>query len=602
MSASPRKLSFETCEGRRMMSASPISIEAESMAIVSGSWNKRSDSGASGKLSMVPTIDNKGELSKAFTVTDSGEYSVTVFFKAPDLKANSLAYRIDDGPIREVALPKTSGYQSQMQSIRENLTAGPHTLHVLARENGTRIDRFDLKFEGTVTPPPPTNKAPVANAGADQAKVGTLSATLAGSVSDDGLPTGSAVTSVWSKISGPGSVTFGNAASPTTGASFSAYGTYVLRLSVSDGQLSGSDDVTISLAQQPVDPPPSGNIIRVTGDHHDQTKVTQPGDGVTIDLAGGRFYGLQNNYGLNTDWPDPVEFGHKSQVDHNAFPSAANLYPLTIKGTSQNFAIHGGLVQGEFDPKAPWHVWKGLADGDGLRVEGKGLINVSSVRIDNSEDGFSPQTADDSHTATFNLKDQYYTRIHDDMVENDSKHDINISDSFMQGHTFYSMSGTSNPNAKTTIKNVVVELILQPHEGRISGQSLDLKVNTAGGYPYPDGLGCGSIWKTDGGGKDGTIAVENSVFLVPRNGTSSMDSMRLDVAGITYKNVTIVWLGDGDYPSVIPPGVTITKDRSVFDNAKASFFAAHPQFTEGQVVNNTPALVSASAPPSPQLP
>jgi fibronectin type 3 domain-containing protein len=57
-----------------------------------------------------------------------------------------------------------------------------------------------------------TNTAPVANAGADQTITLPSGATLAGTVSDDGLPTPpGTTTATWSKVSGPGTVTFGNA-------------------------------------------------------------------------------------------------------------------------------------------------------------------------------------------------------------------------------------------------------------------------------------------------------------------------------------------------------------------------------------------------------
>ncbi len=94
------------------------------------------------------------------------------------------------------------------------------------------------------------NLAPVVEAGANQTI--TLPANvvpLSGSASDDG-PAGS-LTPAWSKVSGPGSVTFGNAAAFATDATFSMQGSYVLRLSVSDGSLSGSDTVTVTVNTNP---------------------------------------------------------------------------------------------------------------------------------------------------------------------------------------------------------------------------------------------------------------------------------------------------------------------------------------------------------------
>lgn len=70
---------------------------------------------------------------------------------------------------------------------------------------------------------------------------------LAGSMSDDGRPT-STLTAAWSKISGPGTVSFADATAPATTATFSAPGNYVLRLIANDGQVKTFDDVAVSAA------------------------------------------------------------------------------------------------------------------------------------------------------------------------------------------------------------------------------------------------------------------------------------------------------------------------------------------------------------------
>src|SRR5207302_8068419 len=66
-----------------------------------------------------------------------------------------------------------------------------------------------------------------------------------GSVSDDGLPAGSIVTTSWTKLSGPGEVIFATPNNALTTTSFSAAGTYVLRLTASDSQLATSDDLVV---------------------------------------------------------------------------------------------------------------------------------------------------------------------------------------------------------------------------------------------------------------------------------------------------------------------------------------------------------------------
>ena len=89
------------------------------------------------------------------------------------------------------------------------------------------------------------NAAPIVDAGADHTVTLPALGTLAGSVSDDGS-SGTPVTVLWSKTSGPGAVTFSNPTSANTTVNFSATGVYVLTLTANDGELSGSASVTIT--------------------------------------------------------------------------------------------------------------------------------------------------------------------------------------------------------------------------------------------------------------------------------------------------------------------------------------------------------------------
>jgi hypothetical protein len=101
----------------------------------------------------------------------------------------------------------------------------------------------------------PANEPPIVNAGNDQSIILPASATLAGAALDDGRPN-NLLTTAWTKASGPGNVTFANAGSLTTSASFGAAGVYRLRLSASDGQASSSDDVIVNVSSSTNSPPP----------------------------------------------------------------------------------------------------------------------------------------------------------------------------------------------------------------------------------------------------------------------------------------------------------------------------------------------------------
>jgi glucose/arabinose dehydrogenase/N-acetylneuraminic acid mutarotase len=71
------------------------------------------------------------------------------------------------------------------------------------------------------------------------------------------LPSGT-LTLAWTKVSGPGTVTFGTPATATTTATFGSAGSYVLQLTANDTALSASDTVTVT-----VSPAPAGSVVRI---------------------------------------------------------------------------------------------------------------------------------------------------------------------------------------------------------------------------------------------------------------------------------------------------------------------------------------------------
>src|SRR5262249_11155656 len=76
-----------------------------------------------------------------------------------------------------------------------------------------------------------SNQAPSVDAGPDQTMIFPAAISLAGVVSDDGLPNPPARTDLqWSKVSGPAGVVFSNGGSAHATASVSTPGIYTLRL------------------------------------------------------------------------------------------------------------------------------------------------------------------------------------------------------------------------------------------------------------------------------------------------------------------------------------------------------------------------------------
>ena len=129
--------------------------------------------------------------------------------------------------------------------------AGTYVLRLTA--NDSLLSTSDT---ATITVNPQLNQAPVVNPGANRTiALPTNSVMLNGTVTDDGLPTGT-LQIAWTTLSGPGTVTFSSANSAATQATFSAVGTYLLQLAVSDSQLSSSATVAVVLLPAGANQPP----------------------------------------------------------------------------------------------------------------------------------------------------------------------------------------------------------------------------------------------------------------------------------------------------------------------------------------------------------
>lgn len=120
----------------------------------------------------------------------------------------------------------------------------------------------------TVVRNQPANQAPTVTMATDQTVTLPAAGTFSGTATDDGLPTGT-LTYAWSKVSGPGAVTFSSATTTTTSASFALDGDYVLRLTASDGLLSGSADVNVN-----VNPIPQSGAQKLLFDFGVSTQTT----------------------------------------------------------------------------------------------------------------------------------------------------------------------------------------------------------------------------------------------------------------------------------------------------------------------------------------
>ena len=101
------------------------------------------------------------------------------------------------------------------------------------------------------------NEPPQVSAGPDHTVSLPDPLALDATVNDDGLPQGSALTVTWSKVQGPGTVTFADEHAIDTSATFSSPGQYMLRLQATDGEYTAADEVSVTVSSTTVPSPPS---------------------------------------------------------------------------------------------------------------------------------------------------------------------------------------------------------------------------------------------------------------------------------------------------------------------------------------------------------
>jgi hypothetical protein len=298
-------------------------------------------------------------------------------------------------------------------------------------------------------------------------------------------------------------------------------------------------------AEVPVPAAPSASqclarphTLRVSGVHAGQYKVSWPVSGRTVDLRG---------------------------LVATGFP-ARTLYPLVlgearhgrpIGPPSQHLCIIGGKVVGQQPRSLTWQQVKHQYDGDGLRVVAGGWYVVDGLRADNVEDGISV------FGDGFVGRNLYFTYIRDDCIENDAISGGYVTDSLFDGCSMGLSERPSSgfdptpppPGESFTMDRVLLHVQPMPRDERT-----------------PDHLGSGQLFKWSKWSN--RLVLRDSVLWVERVSMNGPAAMGFP-AGTIAHNVTLVWTGPGDYPAPVPPGVRVTKDRTVWDDARRSWLARH---------------------------
>lgn len=266
---------FQVSDAESSASALTVSGVSDNQALIPNSGIVFSGSGSSRFVSLTPAENQSGTANITLTVNDgsltaSRAFAVTVGAVNDGPTLNNIANQTITAGNNTGALPFTiSDPDTAATSLLVSATSSnpglvPNgnivlggsgasrniTVTPAAGQTGTAIITVTVSdglttgsrtFTLTVTPP---NAAPAVSAGSDQMIALNRTLQLSGTASDDGIPNNT-LSVLWSMVSGPGAVVFGNATALATTARFSLEGQYTLQLAASDGQSTSTSTLRV---------------------------------------------------------------------------------------------------------------------------------------------------------------------------------------------------------------------------------------------------------------------------------------------------------------------------------------------------------------------
>lgn len=299
-------------------------------------------------------------------------------------------------------------------------------------------------------------------------------------------------------------------------------------------------------------------------------------------------------------------------------------YPVEYPVRSESWTkgcLYGGTVNGNIPRSQTRDQWYNGEDG-GTHYGGEAyrhtLTNTAGnfLYMRNSyasdvEDAFDPQAT--NFDSTVYLDHVHAKYIRDDCIENEGsgsdQHPASMKltnvlfDGCFTGFGMRPSGSTSQQNGEGPqtfdVENSLVYIQPQPL-GPI--YCSDTSVNR--GRCKPTGtsnvwLGSYGIWKWSDKAPS-HVVVRNTIFRLDMPSYSSCRAQEWPAG--TYENVTLVWTGDGAYKdagdcsNVLPPGVTLTTDVSVWNNAKNAWLNGSteptptPTATPTSTVSSTPTV------------
>ncbi len=328
---------------------------------------------------------NAGEwLAHDVSVPAAGSYKLTARMASATVGTKTMAVKLDNvnnAAIATFNFTDASGWQSWKDVVLTgiNLPAGNHTLFFTMTTGNFNLNYIDVASTG--------NLAPTANAGLD--KSGTVNTAVAfsgtGSDPDNGPQ---ALSYAWSWVSGPVNVTPAPANSQQPSFTPTVAGTYVFRLTVSDGAATAMDDIQVTVTSGATGIALPGRIeaeaFKTGGEgvgYHDNEpanlgpNVYRTSEGVDIEVAND----VGNGY--NVGWTNANEW---LAFDVNV--TNPGNYNLTARLASQVagtktvlWSVDGGPTSTfTFTDASGWQSWKNVVlTGVNLPSSGNHVVRLT---------------------------------------------------------------------------------------------------------------------------------------------------------------------------------------------------------------------------------
>ena len=264
------------------------------------------------------------------------------------------------------------------------------------------------------------------------------------------------------------------------------------------------------------------------------------------------------------DPPDNTTFDARRSI----WRPDLSTYPIGIDTTSSRVCWYDGAVYGQIPSTMTWETAHSY-NQPCIRIVSKDWMRVDGVRCDNTGDGFRPrETSTGADNVTMTVRNTYFTRIHDDCLENDGVIGGILRDSLWAGcNTGISEqpgggSFSQPAGERLILDHMLIGLWVTPHEG---------------------GAGENSLFKWSDSAND--LVIRCSTFKVDALSLNHATAMEvpatIDDSACPGNPTTIVWLGGGPYPGKLPSGIRVTSDIAVWTRAVLGWKCAHGYLTTG---------------------